>query len=428
MTGGYGKIAQEAAQYSITKGVMVSAQKAAMARAAGVTANIAARTSLMIPANMRNYGDLRLGEYVELTQDGYAILAESAESPYLTALKAFAYTGSEVASELAGAGIKKFVVDPITKRVKVKAVANIDKIPPKLMNGLITAYRKLKPNAKIQDIMTKVGWHGMLNELGEERVAAVMNTYVDFAFGEKMSVDEIWDRIVPDKDQFLLEAGLITMMGGAKTGLTAIANIRRNEGYSEEEIQELLNGLSNEDVENVLNEELNVEDNAPVKAVVDDDRASDNKLEAQEEAANEGLNIFDEQKLSQEKEKEKVKISIKERILGRWEEADPDKKTKKRRDDEVRKLRKEADEKRKKAKRLIDFIVEGGPLDPEALISFGLDPALVYNIDRYGRYGKAKRSPMGKGLRRLWSIKAREGTRQSLDSLTERWNEENNLF
>ena len=427
MTRGYGKTAQVAAEYSITKGVMVSAQKQALARYTGYAANIAARTATMVPANMRNYGDLRLGQYVELTQDGYAILADSAEKPYLTALKAFAYTSSEVASELVGVKIGKYLVDPVTKRIKLKATANIDKIPPKLMNGLITAYRKLKPNAKIQDIMTKVGWHGMLNELGEERVAAVMNTYVDFAFGEQMSVDEIWDRIVPDKDQFLLEAGLITTMGSAKTGLTALANIKRNEGYSEEEIQELLEGLTNDDVENALNEELNVEENAPVKTVVNEDKASDAKLEVEEEAANEGLTIFQQQQLAQAKEEEKVKVSVKERILQRYDE-DPDKLLRDKRDDEVKKLRKEADAKRKKAKRLIDFITKGGPLDPEVLINYGLDPALVYNIDRYGRYGKAKRPPMGKGLRRLWAIKAREGTRQGLSEITERYNEEMNLF
>ncbi len=423
MTGGMGKSAQQAAQYSITKGAMVSAQKAALARYTGYAANITARTAAMVPANMRNYGDLRLGQYVELTQDGYAILADSAEKPYLTALKAFAYTSSEVASELVGVKIGKYLVDPVTKRIKLKATGNIDKIPPKLMNGLITAYRKLKPNAKIQDIMTKVGWHGMLNELGEERVAAVMNTYVDFAFGEQMSVDQIWDRIVPDKDQFLLEAGLITTMGSAKTGLTALANIKRNEGYSEEEIQELLEGLSNEDVENALDEELNVEENAPVKTVVNEDKASDAKLEV-EQSDKTLLEIMAEAN----RKEEDVKVEVKERILQRYEEADPDKPLKKRRDDEAKKLRKEADAKRKKAKRLIDFITKGGPLDPEVLINFGLDPALVYNIDRYGRYGKAKRPPMGKGLRRLWAIKAREGTRQGLSEITERYNEEMNLF
>jgi hypothetical protein len=424
MTGGMGKSAQQAAQYSITKGAMVSAQKAALARYTGYAANIAARTATMVPANMRNYGDLRLGQYVELTQDGYAILADSAEKPYLTALKAFAYTSSEVASELMGAKINKYLVDPVTKRIKVKAVANIDKIPPKLMNGLIKAYRKLKPNAKIQDIMSKVGWHGMLNELGEERVAAVMNTYVDFAFGEQMSVDQIWDRIVPDKDQFLLEAGLITTMGGAKTGLTALANIKRNEGYSEEEIQELLEGLSNEDVENALNEELNVEENAPVKTVVNEDKASDAKLELEEEAANEGLTIFEQQQLAQAKEEERVKVSVKERILQRYDE-DPDKLLKDKRDDEVKKLRKEAGEKRKKAKRIIDFIAEGGPLDPEQLMYYGLDPANVYRYDQNGMYLGTLRSPQGKGLKRVWSVK---NPTQTISDITERYNEEMNLF
>ena len=274
-TGGVGKTAQFAATQALTKGVMVSAQAAAAARYTGYGARVAAQSTAMVPANVANYGDLRLGQYVQLTQTGQAILSDAKESPATTALKAFAYTNAEIASELVGAKVGQYVLNPITRRLATNAKTSLNHLPPKLIEGITKAYQKIQPNAKVQEILTRAGWHGVLNELGEERVAAVLNTYVDMAFGDTFTVDEVWDRIVPDKDQFLIEAGLIATMGGVKTVGVAASNILSNQGRTEQEIMEALEGLTDEELQNVVDEQTNVEENAPVSVVLKEDRVGD---------------------------------------------------------------------------------------------------------------------------------------------------------
>lgn len=419
-TGGVGKTAQFAATQALTKGVMVSAQAAAAARYTGYVARVAGQSTAMVPANVANYGDLRLGQYVQLTQTGQAILSDAKESPATTALKAFAYTNAEIASELVGAKVATHVLNPITRRLATNAKTSINKLPPALIEGITKAYQKIQPNAKIQEILTRAGWHGALNELGEERVAAVLNTYVDMAFGDTFTVDEVWDRIVPDKDQFLIEAGLITTMGGVKTVGVAASNILSNQGATEQEIMEALEGLTDEELQNVVDEQTNVEENAPVNVVLKEDRVGDYALDQQK---SEDQTMLEFMKVSF-MPREVMSQKINEAKIQEYE-ATADLSFDKRREKEVKRLKKAAEAIKKNSLRFIDLIAGNGALDPEQLIYYGADPSMFYNIDQFGRYGTNKKSPIGKKLKRVWSAKT---PTQTISDLTERYNEEMGLF
>jgi alkylhydroperoxidase/carboxymuconolactone decarboxylase family protein YurZ len=419
-TGGVGKTAQFAATQALTKGVMVTAQAAAVARYTGYGARVAAQSTAMVPANVANYGDLRLGQYVQLTQTGQAILSDAKESPAVTALKAFAYTNAEIASELVGAKIATHVLNPITRRLATNAKTSINKLPPALIEGITKAYQKIQPNAKVQDILTRAGWHGVLNELGEERVAALLNTYVDMAFGDTFTVDEVWDRIVPDKDQFLIEAGLIATMGGVKTVGVAASNILSNQGATEQEIMEALEGLTDEELQNVVDEQTNVEENAPVDVVLKADRVGDYALDQQK---SEDQTMLEFMQISFVP-REVISQKINEAKIQEYE-ATEELSFSKRKDKEVKRLKKAAEEIKKTSLRFIDLIARGGALDPEQLISYGADPATFYNIDQFGRYGANKKSPIGKKLKRVWSA---PNPTQTISDLTERYNEELGLF
>ncbi len=419
-TGGVGKTAQFAATQALTKGVMVSAQAAAAARYTGYGARVAAQSTAMVPANVANYGDLRLGQYVQLTQSGQAILSDAKESPAITALKAFAYTNAEIASELVGVKVGKFVVDPITRRLATNAKTSLDKLPPALIEGITKAYQKIQPNAKVQEILTRAGWHGVLNELGEERVAAVLNTYVDMAFGDTFTVDEVWDRIVPDKDQFLIEAGLIATMGGVKTVGVAASNIMSNQGRTEQEIMEALEGLTDEELQNVVDEQTNVEENAPVSVVLKEDRVGDYVNDQQKSEDQTMLEFMQVSFVP----REVISQKINEAKIQEYE-ATEELSFDKRREKEVKRLEKAAENIKKRSLRFIDLIAGNGALDPEQLIYYGADPSMFYNIDQYGRYGTNKKAPIGKKLKRVWSVK---NPKQTISDLTERYNEEMGLF
>ena len=425
-TGGIGKTAQTAATQALTKGVMVSAQAAAAARYTGYGARVAAQSTAMVPANVANYGDLRLGQFVQLTQTGQAILSDAKESPAITALKAFAYTNAEIASELVGVKVGKFVVDPITRRLATNAKTSINKLPPALIEGITKAYQKIQPNAKVQEILTRAGWHGVLNELGEERVAAVLNTYVDMAFGDTFTVDEVWDRIVPDKDQFLIEAGLIATMGGVKTVGVAASNILSNQGRTEQEIMEALEGLTDEELQNVVDEQTNVEENAPVSVVLKEDKVGDYALDQQKVEDQSMLdnlkNTLYNREVGDMENKQEILQSIEDSELEFLED---------KKEEQMERLDKEIQKIKKDAPKLLNFVLEGGPLDPDQLIGYGLDPGNFNRYDQVGRTIGTKRAPQGrgtskgKGVKRLWS---RNNPTQTISDLTERLNEEYALW
>ena len=389
LTAGIGKTAQVAATGAITKGVMVAAETAALAKYSGYAARVAAQSVAMVPMTTRNYGEGRLGQNMQLTTAGQAVLLEAEEKPVSTALKALAYTGAEMASELSGGKLGQHVIDPVLNRVATTAGTQIAKLNPKLIDGLINAYKKIKPNAKITELFTRGGWHGMINELGEERVSDILKVYVDMGAGETFTTDEVWDRVVPSKDQFLIEAGLVGTVGGFKTGASAVANILAKRGVSESDINAVIEGLSNEELETFISNEIYMETNPS--------RAKAMRLDAVEDL---GERFAAEQELNLQ-------------MINDYE-ANNTLSLEELRNKRVDDLAKQIELKTKSATKFRDWIAEGGALNVPQLKSMGIDPATFTD----------KKLAVGKGLKRVF---AQNGT-QSLSDITERWNEENNLI
>ena len=391
LTSGVGKTAQVAAKQAITKGVMTSVETAAVAKLAGQAASGAARVVAMSPIRASGtYGRERLGQKVQLTTDGMAVLTEARERPAVTALRAFAYTGAEVLSEMSGGVIGRNLVNPIVGRLKTKAITSINKLPPKLVDGLLKSYQMIQPNAVLSDIITRVGWHGMINELGEERVADALTLYADMAFGETYTADEIWDRLVPSKDQFLLEAGLISIPGGAKTLGALTGNLMSGKGHSQEQVDTVLNTALNDELANYIEAETYVEDKPDLQVALNEKYLDEGgPAKVAEVAVTESL------LLAYDKSIEPANVKKKQGI--------------------IKGLVAQAKAVNKKATKFKDFIAAGGPLDVKQLISEGFDPKDLED-------GKVK---FGKNLKRVWSL---QNPQQTISQLTERYNEELSLF
>jgi len=388
LTAGIGKTAQMAATGAITKGAMVAAETAALAKYSGYAARVAAQSTAMVPMTIRNYGEGRLGQNMQLTDSGQAVLIDAEEKPVLTALKAFAYTGAEMASELSGAQLGKYVIDPVVNRVATTAGTAISKLSPQLVNGLIDAYQAIKPNARISELFNRAGWHGMLNELGEERVSDILKVYVDMGAGETFTTDEVWDRLVPSKDQFLIEAGLVATIGGVKTAASGVANILKKQGISQADIDSVLDGLDDSELESYITNEIYLETNPS--------KADAMRLDAVEDL---GERFVAEQELDMQ-------------MINDYE-ANNTLSLDELRNKRVDELGKQVESKTKAAAKFRDWIAAGGALNVPQLKSMGIDPATFAN----------KKLAVGKGLKRVF---AQNGT-QSLSDITERWNEENNL-
>jgi len=423
VAGGVGKIAQKATVEALTAGVMVSAKVAAQARYTGYAAGVTAAAISMPQKTYHNYGELRLGQNVSLTETGMALVHNAQETPYVSALKAFGYTTAEVATEMLGGKIGEHVINPIAGRLATKATTQISKLPPKLIEAVAKAYQKVQPNAKVQEIITRAGWHGALNELGEERVAEIFNTYVDAAAGERFTPEEIWDRVVPNREQFLIEAGLIFTMGGIKTTGVGAYNILKGKGLTEQQVQEALEGLSDEQLEAMVEEGTNVQENTEVKVVLNETKVGDYNLDVEEKSEDQSMLEWMQSTMYN---REVEDMSNKQEILQEIEDSElPSYETK--REALIARLVKDIEDIEKTAPKLLNFVLEGGALDPDQLIYYGLDPANFNRYDQIGRTIGTKRAPQGrgtskgKGVKRLWS---RNNPTQTISDLTERLNEE----
>ena len=244
LTMGPGKTAQVAA----TKASMNIAQNRALQAAVAGTTRVATQTALLMPTQgAREYGSIRMMGF-EYTDKGQLVFAEAKETPAVSALRAFGYVSAETISELSGGVVRKALNKPFKSA--------IDKLPDNLKAGLIDAYKKLKPNATVEKIFTRAGWNGMLFELGEERVADVLRATTDFALVDEFTFDDVLDSIVPSKEQFLLEVGLITAAGSAKATASAGMNLLMRNGATQEEAEVVLENTTALEQEAMVDELL----------------------------------------------------------------------------------------------------------------------------------------------------------------------------
>jgi len=198
-----------------------------------------------------SFRERRLHEYASITDKGELFIKEGQESPFLTALKAVGDTGVETVSEMSGGVIGKYAVGPVASVVKKPSQAAFNKLPTGVKDGLFKAYRAIKPNAKVTDLMTKAGFHGALNEMGEERVADVMRAALNLN-DEGYSVDAILNQIVPSADQLMVEAGMFSIAGGTSTAASGLMNHLQKKGMSRAEAQETIDNLSATERDNLF--------------------------------------------------------------------------------------------------------------------------------------------------------------------------------
>jgi hypothetical protein len=265
-TAGVGKAAQkatqEAAEKAIGKVVRKKVATSAATKAVGVTANIAARTAAMPQRYTATFGELRLNDYMAVTDKGSVVFKESTESPAKSALKAFGYTSAEVASELSGAAIGKYVVGPAMKvgsrAIKTPVVSAASKLPEKLKVNLYKAYKAIKPNATVSKVFSVGGWNGVVEELGEERLADVLRASLDMSLDEDYTVEDYLDAITPSKDQLLIEAGIVSALGGIKTSATIAESLLAEKIGSTAQAKETVSNLTATEQETLVNDNVKV--------------------------------------------------------------------------------------------------------------------------------------------------------------------------
>lgn len=255
-TGGVGKLAQVGA----TRAAENLVEKGVVTKLTGIGANVAARTSVMPSMYLQKYGERRVNDFMSVTDKGDLLFKESQESPAISALKAFGHTSIEVGSEMSGAAIGKYVVEPVAglagRYLRTPINQAINNIPVSVRQGLYDAYLKIKPNASVTQVFSAAGWNGMLEELGEERVADVLHATLSLSTDKNYTFDDYLDEITPSKDQLMLEAGLIGIMGGVHSSANIAANILNEHLGDPQKSRETVSNMSATELDNFVNNHL----------------------------------------------------------------------------------------------------------------------------------------------------------------------------
>tara|TARA_R110002012_G_scaffold22589_5_gene77886 strand:- start:274 stop:4392 length:4119 start_codon:yes stop_codon:yes gene_type:complete len=294
LTGGIGKAAQASTLKAIGTTVETTALKAFAAKTTGRVARVAAQSAAMVPMLASKYGERRAGAW-NVTDKGEVIFAGADESPAKSALMAYAHVSAEVASELSGATLNKYLINPITKRLATPLISGINKLPEKLKLALYDNYKRLKGNARVSRVFTAGGWNGMLAELGEERIADILRETTNLTLEEGYTFDEVLDGITPSKDDLLLEAGLISIVGGVKTTSSVVMNFLTSDGLSVGQAQEVVDNLTVQEQENIVDYTLVVETYNPDSLVMPEDieLLTEEQLISEEEIESEVENYID---------------------------------------------------------------------------------------------------------------------------------------
>lgn len=248
--------AGKAAQLAIKKGAEEAAIHGAVATSVAAASRVAITPALMPGQYAPKYGERRVNDIMSVSDKGELILKNSEESPAMSALLAYGHTAADVAAQIAAPTIGQYVVDPAKKLVSTPLVSAVNKLPMAVKENLYQAYKVIKPNAKISEVLTSAGWSGMLEQLGANRVADILHASLDLSSDDKMTMSQYLDRLTPSKDQLLVEAGLIGIAGGIHSSANVALNLMKSKGVPTLAATEAVDNMTAIERDNFVNDNL----------------------------------------------------------------------------------------------------------------------------------------------------------------------------
>lgn len=258
-SGGAGKVLQVAA----TKGAAKKAQTAAVGV---ITTSLA---PAVLPRYAAKVGERRVNQSMTITDKGDLIAKEGVESPAKGALMAFGHHVIEVGSEMSGGAIAegaKYILKPVSKVtgplvsetitpvLKSTVMSGITKLPPSVRSAIFRAVKETNPNATVGKVFSQAGWNGVLEELGEERLSQILSGTLDLVGDDSVTMDNYWEAIVPDKNQLMVEAGMIGIARGTMSAATIGVNLLETKLGSREEAQQAVDNMTVGELENFVEE------------------------------------------------------------------------------------------------------------------------------------------------------------------------------
>ncbi len=236
---------------AVEKSVLQMGKREILKKGAEATGHALLATALNVPRITASYNEKMLNERVSVTDKGQAIFKEAETSPFTALAKTYGELAVENVSEVTGPafGLLAKPFAPIVSKLAPYAdnipTYALSKLSPAARDALVKTYRKTVGNAYVSKMFSKGGWNGMLNELGEERVGDVMRFALDLDKEEGYSLDQLYDAAIPDKEQFLSEAGVIGILGtGRRVGNYLVNTLQEKSGMTKADAEEVVRGMT----------------------------------------------------------------------------------------------------------------------------------------------------------------------------------------
>ncbi len=274
---------------------------------AGVLAGTAARTAAQFTRVLESsFQRARPG--IKVTEKGGLIFTEAQDTPFIAFAKGFGDVFIENLSEISGPAIGKVG----------KKIASKFPLLQKFSDGLQKLWLGKNPSKTVTDFnkaMTKVGYNGFLEEIGEEQLGKLLRTATGVTdFPERQDGESAGDFFVRMATTFgtdlLVEAGTLAIPAGVSIAGKAVAGRQApTEAVTGEvEIDKINLGELREFKKEAIQDQVDIFDRSNVKPV---DRVSE---EAEQETSTRVALVKNMSKEAQKIVGEKSVAKVKERI------------------------------------------------------------------------------------------------------------------
>lgn len=269
----------------------------AVVKTASVAGKAAGRAMFMPSVTYANYNDIRINDIYALGENGQILFNDNPQNKATMVLKAFGLTSITALAEDSG--------EAITDLVKKGVSPIFNKLPVGVRNELVKLARQTEKykDTPISQMFSKGGYSNMLGEIGEERLEDLLGAITGLNPQGETYFDSIGNALFPEWEQFMVEAGVISVAGGARSGLNYL--------YSKGFPAKFLKNLSTTEQDKIVDIELQKEVEsaaASSRDVVAEEVLSDLSGETiEQQVINDGSNVLSD--MQSEKAMNKKKTS-----------------------------------------------------------------------------------------------------------------------
>ncbi len=235
------KVAGEAVEKGIGKAAV-----GATAAVAGTAAGGALQGSVMVNRTVPRFYERQVAANVFMSDKGVAIYDKAIESPVTSAFKAWGEMGVEYSTELAGGTIFKPLGAIIGKKVA--------KFTPRIFIRTVRALQSKFPKVAAKyDVMTKAGYNGFIEEIGEERLGDIVRPLLGISeVGDNRDAFQQITESLTNYEQYVDEAILFSFPGATNFAAQRLHKHLQKRGMAAADISRTVDSLSQIEKESLM--------------------------------------------------------------------------------------------------------------------------------------------------------------------------------